>query len=136
MINLAGDPGCDFYIKQELEEAGIEVTEIGIPYNREVPSAITGRLHGWSFMRAWYYWVAKADEATCLPFNLADELYILDKTVRVAGHCAAPAPREWYKQPYHVGVPLYHVDTQVGLNLLVQYITRHAARQQGGGEEG
>ena len=127
MINLAGDLQCDKYIKLELEEAGIGYTESKSAFDQEVPSAIIAHLYGWTFKRAWYYWVAKADDGVCLPFDLAEELYERDKTIRVAGHCGALAPREWYRESYHVGVSLYHVDTQVGLNLLAQYIARHTA---------
>ena len=135
MINLAGDSQCDEHIRQELEKAGIEYVELGFPSKEEVPSSIIGHLSGWTFTRAWYYWVAKADGGVCLPFDLADELYKQNKDVRVAGHCGAPAPREWYRRPEHIGVPLYHVDTQEGLSLLAQFVTRHAAREQGGEEE-
>jgi len=135
MINLAGDNGCDAHIRQELAEAGIESQDYGPSIRREAPSGIIGCAYGWLFTRAWYYWVAKATDGTVLPFELADELYVLNKDVRVAGHCGAPAPRAWYSQPWHVGVDLYHIDTQAGLNLLAQYIARHAARQQGGAEE-
>jgi len=55
--------------------------------------------------------------------------------VRVGGHCGSPSPREYYAEPYFIGVPLYHIDTQEGLNVLAQYIARHAAREQGGEEE-
>jgi len=135
MINLAGNPECDNYIEQELKEAGVEWQDYGPTTRREVPSSIIGCAYGWLFTRAWYYWVAKAEDGVVLPFDLADELYEQNKDVRVAGHCGAPAPREWYRHPWHVGVSLYHVDTQEGLNLLVQYLTRHAARQQRAGEE-
>ena len=124
MINLAGDADCDVHIAQELEQAGIQYIVSGAPFNDEVPSAIIGRHHGWTFRRAWRYWRARADDGLVLPFALADELYALDKSVRVAGHCGAPAPREWYKEPWRRGVSSYHIDTQEGLNLLAQFIRR------------
>ena len=128
MINLAGDNNCDSHIMQELKEAGIEWQEYGPRLHLEVPSGIIGCAYGWLFTRAWYYWVAKAGDGVVLPFNLADELYEQNKDVRVAGHCGAPAPREWYRLPWCVGVDLYHIDTQEGLNLFVKYLQRHAEK--------
>ena len=119
MKNAAGDKNCDEYLRQELEKAGIEIIELGFPVRQEVPASIVGILNGWTFKRAWYYWVAKAGEGVALPFEIAEELHEQHgQAVRVSGHCGCPAPREWYKEPWHMGVPLYHVDSQDGLNAL------------------
>lgn len=113
MKNAAGDKNCDEYLRQELDEAGIEVLEVGFTLNREVPASVIGILDGWSFKRAWRYWVASIDEAVApLPFGIADKLHEQHGLeVRVSGHCCCPAPREWYDKPWHIGVPLYHVDS-------------------------
>ena len=123
MINLAGYVNCDEVIKKELEEAGINYTWFAVARNGEVPSHIVGNCNGWLFTRAWYYWVAES-AGILLPFEDADKLHEkYGKDVRVAGHCGCPAPREWYNKPWHIGVGLYHVDTQEGLNELVKYLS-------------
>ena len=126
MKNLAGNEGCDEIIRKELEAAGIEIVDIFSPEG-EVPSNIIGFLPGWSFRRAWYYWVATASDGVSLPFDAADRLHKdHGNDVRVSGHCGAPAPREWYNKPWFNGVPLYHVDTQDGLNALADAIRKVA----------
>ena len=123
MKNAAGDKGCDLYLRTELEEAGIEVVPLqGNP--GEVPTSIMGTLNGWTFKRAWYYWVASGPP---IPFEIADRLHDAHgKEVRVSGHCGCPSPREWYERgPIpEIGVPLYHVDSQQGLNALAVVIER------------
>lgn len=127
MKNAAGDSQCDEYIRQELEEAGIEILEFPCQIPGEVPTTLGGSLCGWKFKRAWYYWIASAKPGVVLPFDLADELHIQHgQEVRVAGHCGCPAPREWYKEGWFCGVPSYHVDTQVGLNALAAAIRKAA----------
>ena len=123
MKNAAGDANCDEYLRQELKEAGIEIIELGFPVRQEVPTSIIGILNGWTFKRAWYYWVARAGDGTILPFEIADRLHEQHgQEVRVSGHCCCPAPREWYSKPWYFGVPLYHVDSQEGLNALAEAI--------------
>jgi len=121
MKNAAGDANCDKYLKSELQQAGIQI----VPFsdNRgEVPATVKGRLGSWTFERSWYYWVAKGN---LIPFDEADKLHDTHgQAVRVAGHCGCPSPREWYvdgpiPQP---GVPVYHVDTQAGLDALTAVI--------------
>lgn len=90
MQNLAGNKNCDREIRRELERARIDVVE-GQATRGEVPYTITGSLAGWTFERAWYYWVAKGQ----LPLEIAKQLYAdpIGKTdVRVAGHCGCPPP--------------------------------------------
>lgn len=123
MKNAAGDNDCDVYLREELELAGIKV----VPYRRlkeyersEVPADVIGQLKGWTFTRAWYYWVARGPE---IPFEPAEKLHELHgQEVRVAGHCGCPSPLEWYGEREYSGVPCYHVDTQGGLNALAQTI--------------
>jgi hypothetical protein len=117
MINLAGNPDCDLIIHKELKEAGIKILDLGASRDAEVPASFLGSLNGWTLTRAWYYWVANADAGTIMPFLIADGLHQhYGKEVRVAGHCSCPAPREWFSKPWHIGVDLYHIDTQAGLN--------------------
>jgi hypothetical protein len=90
MKNLAGNKDCDREIRRELERARIDIVE-GQVTRGEVPFTVTGSLAGWTFQRAWYYWVAKGQ----LPLEIAKQLYAdpIGKTdVRVAGHCGCPPP--------------------------------------------
>jgi len=118
MKNLAGVRECDQTIRTELTQAGIEphYTELG---GGEVPAHEFGKLCGWTFRRAWYYWVASGPP---LPFEYATPLHnLIGEEVRVEGHCGCPAPEEWYKligdYASH-GAGTYHVDTQEGLDIL------------------
>jgi len=129
MKNAEGDPNCDKYIRRELEMAKIPFDDSFGSHTREVPSAIIGFLNGWRFRRAWYYWVAETRE-TPLLFRYADELHAAHgREVRVDGHCGCPAPREWHNQDWHIGVSLYHVDTQEGLNALAEMIKKQAQKE-------
>lgn len=61
-------------------------------------------------------------------FKYADELHEkYGEVVRVAGHCGCPAPREWHKDPWYIGVSSYHIDTQEGLKVLADMIKKQAA---------
>ena len=124
MKNLAGNPECDITIREELTEAGIPFYEYNSPDKKmEVPSAIVGLMPGWTLKRAWYYWVVNAEDGVGLPFDIAEELHTNHgQECRVAGHCGCPAPREWYKQPWQLGVPSYHIDTQEALNAFAKAV--------------
>lgn len=96
----------------ELIAAGIKYTPM--PFGRgEVPSGAFGSLSMWAFERRWYYWSATGPG---LPVDVAEKLHESHgRQVRVAGHCACPSPREWYKG---FGVGSYHIDTPEGLKAL------------------
>lgn len=136
--NLAGQPEmCLELIPQELAAAGIEVYDFKVDPNRghgEVPFCHIGHLGGWFFRRAWYYWVVarmSSNRSVVLPFEYADPLHQSHgKSVRVAGHCGAPAPREQYP-PTHgcLGVEMYHVDTPDGLKALADTIRKWSAER-------
>ena len=82
---------CDPYIELELKLAGINVVEKET--KGEVPTKYIGELEGFTFERAWYYWIVKGN----VPLELANEMYenpIGKKDVRVTGHCGCPAPEE------------------------------------------
>jgi len=124
MRNLAGVKDCDDEIRKELETAGIGVHEFGFVFKGEVPTKIVGFLQGWKFERLWYYWAAKT-ETTPLLFKYAEPLHEkYGKDVRVDGHCGCPAPREWFKDKWHIGVNHYHVDSVWGLKALADAIKR------------
>jgi hypothetical protein len=122
MMNLAGETKADLHILEELAEAGIHVIE-GARSRGEVPYTLTGKLGDWSFARAWYYWMAKAQDGKGLPLEVATELHhrkysvkgeqksgTCGQAIRVDGHAGCPKP---------IGmVHSYHIDTQEGLNAL------------------
>jgi hypothetical protein len=123
--NYAGQADKDSEIQAELEQAGISVCrmpEFTRGEHPEMRTVIQGGLHGWSFRRAWYYWVATGPG---LPPRYA---YPLDAThgnvIRASGDCACRGARFWFKG---MGVPFYHVDTQEGLNALALAIRQCVA---------
>lgn len=103
MINLAGNKDADEYIEEELYLAriptGVEVTDDEVPYT------IIGRLSGWVFKRAWYYYVASCPDGLGLPYDTAVGLHerkypissmrykTLGEAIRATGHCECPHPK-------------------------------------------
>lgn len=87
---------CDDQVRLELLAANINVVEHE-PNQSEVPTIFHGELHGWTFYRAWYYWIATpTDSMNGLPLDIAEQLHEkYGQEVRVAGHCACPPPVEW-----------------------------------------
>ena len=107
MINLAGVKAADKHIQGELYSAGIEIVR-GELSKSEVPYSITGKLADWKFNRAWYYWMASAEDGKGLPLEVAAAMHEkkypiigerqpgnYGQVIRVAGHCGCPHPREW-----------------------------------------
>jgi hypothetical protein len=123
MRNLAGDHyNVDKYIPVELAHARIKPVFQSEPVQDEVPAHFTGKLCGWTFVRAWYYWVA---HGPALPFKYAEPMHeLIGKEVRVGGHCGCPAPREYRTHPDNEGVTSYHVDTQEGLEILAAVLRK------------
>lgn len=122
MKNLAGETQADLHILEELDKAGIEVVE-GPRSEGEVPCTLTGKLTGWTFNRAWYYWMAVAEKGKGLPLRMSVELHnraypatgedqpkTYGQVIRVNGDCGCPKPGERVRS--------YHIDTQEGLNAL------------------
>jgi len=136
MKNLAGETKADLHILKELSEAGIEVVE-GKRTRSEVPYTLTGRLADWNFSRAWYYWMAHAEDGKGLPLKVAKELHNREysikgerepktygEVIRVDGDCGCPAPTR--------SIRSYHVDSQEGLNALAGAIrTLHSMASSG-----
>ena len=93
MINVAGNKDCDKYIKEELSIAGIPIIELLNNMNSEVSASIIGHLNGFTFQRAWYYWIIKG----YMPLQYANELYekYNDLNIRVAGNSKDTLPEEW-----------------------------------------
>lgn len=98
MKNLAGNTDADIYCAAELTAAGIEIAILPEQVRGEVPTRVTGKIGGITLRRAWRYWVAEGR----VPLDVARRLYadpVGAMDVRVAGHCACPAPGEPGGQP-------------------------------------
>lgn len=136
--NRAGDkPDNDSLLRAELRAAGIptiqDVLGKGDDYllemfreqSGEVVTGVFGELHGWSFKRAWYYWVAQGPG---IDVETAEKLHAeFGKVVRVDGDCSSPSPRERFKG---FGCGSYHVDTPEGLKALADVIKSVVERSQ------
>lgn len=99
MKNLAGNRQCDATIRQELQEADIQIVQHPQPLRQEVPASLTGILtlngqDAFKFTRAWYYWVVSGD----VPLDVAREMYVDEigrQDVRVAGYAGNDEPENW-----------------------------------------
>ena len=92
MRNLAGHVSADRIVALELSEAGVQLL-VDQNQNGEVPTILYGRIPGFTFTRAWYYWVVRGE----VPLETAKRLYdhpIGRSDVRVAGHCGCPPPED------------------------------------------
>lgn len=128
--NKAGDhANTDEILRAELKAAGIptlqEVEGKEPEYladflrekSGEVKTSVIGYLNGWKFERAWYYWRCSGPG---IEVSAAERLHAAHgKTVRVAGHCGCPSPREWFKG---LACGSYHVDDSEGLKALADTI--------------
>lgn len=128
--NKAGDHAdTDDILTAELHEAGIKtlweeegnssdnLKDIIRRGSGEVKTSVIGTLYGWEFKRAWYYWMCSGPGIDVVT---AERLHAAHgKTVRVAGHCGCPSPREWFKG---LACGSYHVDDAEGLKALADTI--------------
>ncbi len=118
--NYAGRRDVDDALIRELNLAGIEHQKFPESYREhygEVKTIIMGTLLGWSFQRAWRYWIANGPG---IPLDAANALHLtFGKEVRVDGHCGAPSPLEHF---HGLAVGSYHIDTQSGLKALADTI--------------
>lgn len=94
MINIAGVETCDETIKEELEEAGIGIVDVG-KMKREVPASIIGKCNNFIFGRAWYYWIVEG----YMPLEVAQKIHKVnlekELSIRVSGNCTNPPPEKW-----------------------------------------
>lgn len=111
--------------RTELDAAGIPCVHED-PFERvEVPSMLAGCLNGWTFRRAWYYWIARS-ETHYLPNDVAMRLQeAMGREVRADGDCACRGPLCWWSTPGNVA-DHYHVDSQAGLVALADAIRNHS----------
>lgn len=125
--NKAGNHAdTDDILVAELEAAGIEVFRLEAlrdSRTTEVATAVRGGLHGWSFERAWYYWVAKGPG---IPIDDALDLDMRHgRVARANGDCGCRGPLFWN---HGLATGFYHVDSQEGLNALADKIREIVAR--------
>lgn len=125
MINLAGVPECDAAICRELQAAGINIEEIE-KKESEVPYLLIGKLGGWTFKRAWYYWMADAPIGEGIPEAAARRLNgeWFDE-VRVFGYSGGARVKSWLSP--RLTIDRYHIDTQEGLNAFASLVRKLAA---------
>lgn len=117
--NMAGKHNIDDVLAQELEAAGIRVLRLQSLKDgrKEVNTAVRGECCGWSFARAWYYWIA---EGPGIPPVYADRLYEQQpRSVRADGHAGCLSPRELKKG---FACDFYHIDTPDGLKALADML--------------
>lgn len=113
--------GVDVILAAELKASGIPSERIPECVREtsggEPQSIVVGALHGWSFRRAWYYWIAGGPG---IPVEDATAMHTKHGTsVRVCGDCSCPSPLE-YLHGFAVGS--YHVDSAEGLAALAVVI--------------
>ena len=80
-------------VGSELREAGIPIVQQDPTHRGEVPSEYKGQYEGFTFTRAWYYWVVTG----AVSMEAAKEIYanpIGVTDVRAEGHCACPPPED------------------------------------------
>lgn len=109
----------DDLLAAELEAAGIEVLRMEVfrQTSGEVKTAVRGSLHGWTFERAWYYWMCRGPG---IEVAAAERLHAAHgQTVRVNGDAGCGSPREWFNG---LACGAYHVDDAEGLKALADTI--------------
>lgn len=88
----------------------------------EVKTSVMGSLHGWTFKRAWYYWMCSGPGIEIAAAERLQESH--GETVRASGDCACRGPRFWFKG---LACGSYHVDDAEGLKALADTIRGLAA---------
>ncbi|MND11687.1 hypothetical protein D3C87_465810 [compost metagenome] len=130
--NRAGDrPDNDQVLRNELKAAGIPTMQEAAgmqsdfladqlkKQSGEVVTSVLGELHGWTFKRAWYYWVA---EGPGIDVKNAMKLHKrFGSEVRVKGDAGCMDPLQAYNG---LGCGYYHVDTPEGLKALADTLKK------------
>lgn len=130
--NKAGDHAdTDEILAAELEAAGIDVIRLEALRRspNEVVTAIRGDLHGWMFVRQWYYWSAHGPGIEIATAQRLQDFH--GKTLRANGDCACRGPLFWNKG---LATGSYHIDDAAGLKALadaIRELTTHARREEG-----
>jgi hypothetical protein len=110
-VNRLSDPSeVNSFLRSELLQAGIGVTDSIVNLCCHVQTSISGTLGPWSFLREEMYWVA---EGPGMPMQAAMELQAdYASTVRVGGVAGGTDPRKYFSG---FSIPVYHIDTHEGL---------------------
>ena len=147
------DRKIDHRVKEELKMANIPVYSLPYYMDGEVKTKYFGILNGFTFYRAWNYWICDGD----MPLDVVNKIYKKYKelNIRAGGHCGNEPPitqsynpiytkelEEYrdkvgldkfirtYKDVVHDDktqprfVDIYHIDTQLGLSILADTIRR------------
>ena len=126
--NRAGDwSDNDDVLEAELRAAGIAICKHRVfrESSGEVKTSVIGELYGWTFKRAWTYWVA---EGPGIELEAAERLHLTHgNSVRVDGHCGCPSPGEWFNG---LACGSYHIDNADGLRALAKTLTSLVERKK------
>ena len=120
MKDYAGCSDKDEEIAAELKEAGISILQYEFlrKDHPEVFTSVRGDLHGWYFVRCWYYWSATGPG---IPPKYATKLHEeFGEEIRVNGHCGCPHPNTLNG----FAIRFYHIDTQKGLNAFAKLLNQ------------
>jgi len=105
----------------KLASAGIHMPSIAKPDDIEWITLydVDAKLYGWTFRRAWYYWVASTGEYSeyTIPEDVATKFnQAFRQEARVQGYAGGQDVRQ--------KVNLYHVDTPRGLAALIELLKK------------
>jgi len=124
--NLAGvsEADCNFYIRNELERAGINVVECELDCG-EVPYRLIGKLNTsygeFTFTRRWFYWSVDCK----VPLELAQKIYAHPEgkaSIMAGGHASGEPPE---KHVVHIGESGKELVSQEDIDGLV-YVFRNS----------
>lgn len=102
MENLARHdykPDADQKVKEELQIANIPIFKLPSYMHTEVKTRYIGILNGFTFTRAWTYWVCNG----LMPLEYANRLYkdYKDLNIRAGGHCGNETPESQSINPIY-----------------------------------
>ena len=86
-------------VREELEIANIPVIKLPSYMNTEVKTSYIGMLNGFTFYRAWYYWICQGD----IPLEKAKDIYknYRELSIRAGGHCGNVDPESQSHNPVY-----------------------------------
>lgn len=113
----------DAVIIDELLVAGIPPQHIEWPFSGSTKAFthVSGLLHGWTFHRDWYFWIAKGPGIDVIAAENLHEQF--GKELRVDGLTEAPSPRDHFKG---FGCGHYQIDTPRALKALAETLNHVA----------
>lgn len=125
------DARIDEKIENELKIANIPVIKLPTYLSAEVKASCVGYLNGFTFWRAWRYWVCKGN----MPLDTAQKIYAehKDLNIRAGGHAGNLPPERMTRSQNGSAekfVPYYHIDTQDGLCELAKAIIENNIKSE------